>query len=218
MSRIQSGKELRKKCQEILGPENGEHYYALYNEVCWLYATWGEYEILFASKPSRVKLLNKTAGYFFFIVQRVMLDDILLRICRITDPIKTGKNANLTIQIWAKNADFEREISEAQEKVTPCRVLRNKRIAHNDLKTIVDQVPTLEIDQIRDAIHAIGSVVMKMNIRWFKAELSLSHLIVNRNALELLYVLDDGITLEKLRIESIKRGECSGMLHNERHL
>ena len=47
------------------GQALGEQYSALWQEVAWLHAKWGEYVELFGTKSSRVDLLNEAAPYFF---------------------------------------------------------------------------------------------------------------------------------------------------------
>jgi len=47
---------------------------------------WVTYRQLFGTSPERVELLNRSAGGFFHSVQSLFMNDICLRICRLTDP------------------------------------------------------------------------------------------------------------------------------------
>jgi hypothetical protein len=73
-----------------MGEELGELYDALWQQVAWLYQKWGEYVVLFGTKPSRVELLNLAAPKFFRIVQDTLWKDVLLHIARLTDPESLG--------------------------------------------------------------------------------------------------------------------------------
>jgi hypothetical protein len=58
---------------------------------------WEEFVVLFGTKPSRVDLVNRAAGGFFRLVQDTFFADVLLHLCRLTDPASTGGKDNLTI-------------------------------------------------------------------------------------------------------------------------
>ena len=83
---------------EKMGEELGLQYSTLWQEVALLHSNWEQYVELFGTKPSRLDLLNKTAGYFFRMLQEDLWDVTLLHIARLTDKSATGKNKNLTIQ------------------------------------------------------------------------------------------------------------------------
>ena len=86
MGDIKTSEELKEERIRVLGKEFGTFYDSMYNDYLWLYSEWKEYKELYGTKRSRIELLNKAAPYFFFVVQRVLFENILLGICKLTDP------------------------------------------------------------------------------------------------------------------------------------
>jgi len=84
-----------------MGKELGTQFYALWQEFNWLAMKWGEYEVLYGGGSMRLDLLNGSAPAFFWMVGKVLLEDMLLHISRLTDPPASGKDrdkGNLTIR------------------------------------------------------------------------------------------------------------------------
>jgi hypothetical protein len=92
-----TAEETHAECVKHMGDPLGEQYSALWQEVAWLNLKWGEYDELFGKKPSRVQLLNNAAPQFFYVVEKVLWEDTLLHIARLTDPPSKGKKSKLTI-------------------------------------------------------------------------------------------------------------------------
>jgi hypothetical protein len=87
MAHYRSEPEIKQYYIERMGTQLGTFFYALWQEVAWLYIKWQEYIELFGKKPSRVDLLNNAAPLFFRIVQDALWYDILMHIARLTDPL-----------------------------------------------------------------------------------------------------------------------------------
>src|SRR5258708_12664398 len=76
-------------------------YIQLEKSVITLNAKWNQFIELYATSENTVELLNKTANWFFKTFQRVLMDDILLSICRLTDPPEMGRHhQNLSLLRW----------------------------------------------------------------------------------------------------------------------
>ena len=65
MSRHKSAKEVEDEYLEVMGPELGALFHALYLELVWVHWRWKQFRILFGDKPSRIDLLNASAPFFF---------------------------------------------------------------------------------------------------------------------------------------------------------
>ena len=78
--------------EEVMGPDLGPLFYALYNEVAWVHATFHEYRQLYGTSKQRVDLLNETAPFFFLVLEGVLWRDILMHINRLTDPPEHAPN------------------------------------------------------------------------------------------------------------------------------
>jgi len=61
-------------------------YESLDSEVSFVHAKWKLYRQLYGTSEERIELLNRTAGYFFGVVQQSLFEDVVISLCRLTDP------------------------------------------------------------------------------------------------------------------------------------
>lgn len=90
--------ESKKHYIAAMGEALGAQFAELWQEVVYLHRKWGEYLVLFGTKPERLKILNAGAPVFFRMVQDVLWEETLLHIACLTDRPEVGKKTNLTIQ------------------------------------------------------------------------------------------------------------------------
>jgi hypothetical protein len=67
-----------------------EKYEPLEQDVIWLHVKWQFYRQLFGTDEKRIELLNEIAPVFFRACQDTMIDDLIISLDRLTDPLKTG--------------------------------------------------------------------------------------------------------------------------------
>lgn len=122
-----------------MGPELGTSFFALHRKLVELHILWQQYRQLFGTDSETVRLLNRTAGLFFKIVQDELWDSILLGISRMTDPPKSSGQKNLTLRSLpdlitdtALRGELEILCEKARSEARFAREHRNKRIAHQD--------------------------------------------------------------------------------------
>jgi len=60
--------------------------------------TWMNYRFLFAGEKKNVDVLNAAGPGFFGMTQRVIADDVILGIFRLTDPAANGNQENTTLK------------------------------------------------------------------------------------------------------------------------
>lgn len=136
----------------------------LLHEIVTVRNTWDQFETLYFD-PESVRLLNISASWFFAVTQRVLLDDILIRVSRLAD---TPKIENLTIDVLLRDpalvsrpaiqAELEQAIQLARGKAEKIRRHRHKTLAHLDYKTAVgtaSPLPELLNREILEAISAL---------------------------------------------------------------
>ncbi|TFH92716.1 AbiU2 domain-containing protein [Vibrio ouci] len=121
----------------------------LWEQVCDIHYTWQMYCDLYAVSPDVVDLLNRNGSGFFRVNQLLMLDYIALSLSKLTDPETTSGNKNLSLKQLLRDAethgddDLHVQLSGAFEKVeSACKgfkKIRNKRIAHSDLKHALNE-------------------------------------------------------------------------------
>jgi AbiU2 len=154
----------------------------------------------------RVDLLNEAAPTFFGMVQKVLWEDMLLHISRLTDAPASGMDKdkeNLTIRNLpclvkdrAIKVDLHKLVNTAEEKVKSIRDWRNHLIAHCNLDLAINNGsrPLAPADkaQVREAMHAIREVLTGLEQRYFTETVFIGS-ITHRGAFDLLDVLHFGI-------------------------
>ncbi|MDX1251757.1 MAG: hypothetical protein IDH49_05830 [Gammaproteobacteria bacterium] len=135
-----TAEEIEKEFASKMGGDLGRIFYALYKEVVWVHAKWQEYRKLFGTDSERIALLNRTASFFFNIVQDGIWEDVLLHISRLTDPPRSVGRDNLTIKLLpsliqdnALRTEVEKLVAVCVERAEFAREHRNRRLAHRDL-------------------------------------------------------------------------------------
>lgn len=204
-----SPEEVTREHLEILGPQLGPVYHALYNDCLWLCVKWHQYVELY-EQPERIDLLNRTAGLFFQIVQDTFWDDTLLHLTRLTAPQSSMGKDNLTIQRLPDliaDTRFRAEIKPLVETAVAAtafaRDWRNRRIAHRDLELAIKEgakpLDPASRQQIQCALDGVCRVMERITEYYFKCE---SHFeLITRaiagDAVSLLYVVQAGIEAQE---------------------
>lgn len=109
-----------------------------------LRAFWLHYQALFEGSDLKRELLQNTAHKFFHDLNLMLIEHLILQVCKLSDPESTKGKRNLTIQFLLNNADFSASpgdlvkakklgsrIEAFRESIKPAR---NKRISHLDLE------------------------------------------------------------------------------------
>lgn len=94
---VETAKEVKEKRVQVMGKELGLLYDALYNEILWIKIKWMEFEELYGYGANRIEIMNKSAPFFFFVVEKVLWNDIILGIARITDNQIVAREKTVTI-------------------------------------------------------------------------------------------------------------------------
>lgn len=202
-------------------------FHALWQEVAWLHSKWTEYIELFGSKPSRVKLLNNAAPNFFRIVQDALWEGTLLHIARLTDSPKSAGKHNLTIrQLPELLKDDELRDSVKQLIVTAveasafARDWRNRRIAHRDLELAIEKgIRPLERangEKVEMALDSISAVLNAVSLHYQNSTTIFDAGGSHNGAVNLLYVIDDGLKADAERRMRMGRGNYREEDHGPR--
>ncbi len=197
MAHERSPEEAQAEIINAMGRELGSIFYALYKEVVWVHAKWKEYRELYGTNGDRIKLLNRTAGFFFKIVQDSLWEDVLMHIARITDPPKSFGKHNLTVQLLPELISEKELLSEVNELAKNCvdksafaREHRNKRLAHRDLihATEPSAAPLNGISRahVEEMLEALRSIMNKIDGHYRDTEVAYDHFIAHSGG-EALY-------------------------------
>jgi AbiU2 len=218
MSAERTSEETKQRYIELMGAELGTLFHVLSNELAWLYAKWGEYVELFGTKPSRIDLVNRAAGFFFRIVQDSLWEDALLHIARLTDPPKSAGRQNLTIRRLPELIDdpstkerVSTLINTATGKSSFCRDWRNRHIAHKDLNLALrkgaEPLEPASRAQVKEALDSLSDILNAVSLHFDDSTTSFEGVGSGRGAISLLYVIDDGLQQEQQRRHRLATGD-----------
>lgn len=111
-------------------------------------AKWQLVEQLFAKSKTRSDFLKRTGSGFFALVKDSLITDVMISLGRLLDKPNINGNKNLTLERLVtsvsdlRNKDLANRLDvhlgNARDKYNDTRVYRNRRLAHNDLKTILE--------------------------------------------------------------------------------
>lgn len=210
--------EVRAEHLETMGPRLGPVYHALWNEVLWLHAKWKEYKELYGEKPTRVDLLNRTAGLFFRIVQDALWEDALLHLARLTDPPCSAGKKNLTLlrlPLLVDDDDLRGQLdtllTQAQVKTAFARDWRNRHIAHRDLANALGKgakpLTGASRNHVNEALRALAVALNRVNTFYLKSELVFDVITPMTGSVTLLRVLRDGLAAKERRLARLRAGQ-----------
>ena len=107
-----------------------------------LRSMWRHHQILFEGSDLQRELMQSIAPTFFGDLNRLLIEHLILQICKITDPEESRGRPNLTVSFLVKNSDFfgaplelgrvkqlSARLHAFRDKIVPAR---NKMIGHID--------------------------------------------------------------------------------------
>lgn len=151
-------------------------YTSIDQSINQIFSRWNVYNQLFGSGQENVDLLNRNGSYVFFLLQRLLLDDTILSLSRLTDSQRTGKFENASIEHLACLARTELELTQPlsdeidallislKKHVANARIHRDKAIAHSDFEhsTGLVKLPEITYSEIESAMQNLKSLMLKM--------------------------------------------------------
>lgn len=199
--------------------EINEVYEELKTEVTWIHGRWIVYRQLFAKSEKRIDLLNECASAFFYIIQDVLLGEVQVSLSKLTDPAKSGKFKNLSLEQLQERlcahgdkglANQTRSILDRlHSKCKPFRDWRNKQLAHLDLTTAMkstqNPLPGISRQMIEEALELVREFMNKIESHYMDSEMGYDDFIMQSDGEALVAILRSGLRYEEL----IKEGKVS---------
>lgn len=206
--------ELEMEMCKKLGNINGKVFYKIYNDFFWLLYKWNEYLELFGKSHKRIELLNESTSMFFYMIQSTLVSDIVISISRLTDPIKTGKNRNLTFMLIPEMiADKEvkealnNKLADINNEMKTVRNSRNEKYAHSDFETNMNGKPTLLYEpSIQTVIDKLYDVLKYVYEEIFDSYLVKEIIAPYTGAVTLMTLLREGINFRKRVYKEVDQG------------
>ncbi len=170
MQRSPTNGESRAEYARVMGCDLGCLSRELRDQLVWLQHKWSEFEELFGKAPERIELLNKVASNFFYFLHKLLFEDAMPHLCRLTDPPRTGHHESLTLMRLADSipdedfrAQVRKDAEEVRKKCEFARKWRNKRLAHTDLNSLrnehVSPLPGVTSKNVEDALESFRALL-----------------------------------------------------------
>lgn len=123
-----------------------------------LRSIWRHHKILFEEGELRRTLLHQIAPVFFGDLNQLFIEQLVLQICRLTDPPVTMGRINLTIEYVMREADFSgapEDLARATALRDSIKIFRSKILpARNRLVSHLDRDAVMAEQPLGDASEA----------------------------------------------------------------
>lgn len=170
----------------------------LCQEVTSLQSKWDFYLELF-SKKQNTDLLSDLARFSFNIIEESLRFDMIMAVCRLSDPVKSSGQENLSFAQLVENcsniAGLDSIQSKFQNACEPVRKLRNKRVGHKDLNTFIKPsghpLPGIHKEHM-DLIVELASNILRTVFQHYAGGDLYFHTIARGDAKDLIFWLSQG--------------------------
>jgi hypothetical protein len=154
--------DLLKMYTKEMGRPLGPFFHHLWQDLAHLHLKWNEYLPLFGRSKDRVDDLNRAASGFFFLVQDMWWDDILLTLWKLTDKDpRTLSIRRLPSMVRpASRAQLKPKIDAAVLACKFAHQVRHNMIAHRNaaIAMRVKSTPPSTRADVKRAIAALDDV------------------------------------------------------------
>src|SRR5882724_7653760 len=214
--RHQSAEQVLAKHVRVMGADLGRVYNALSTEFSRFYIKWNLHRQLYGRSTARIDVLNKAAGHFFGVLRRILIDDVLLHLGRMTDPERIAGRDNLTIRRLPAlvpeeiKPQMEELLAAALTACEPIRPWRNRRIAHTDLGfALFNQLPLgVTLMQLQGALESLQALLNRLEIHYWQAPTMYDQIVTPPgDADALVYYLWTGLSVEEQRKQRLLSGQ-----------
>lgn len=155
----------------------------LVGETATIVLKWRVYLAMFGTNQQRVEMMNSVSGLTAAIIQDAIYSDVILSLCRLSDPASQHRNKNNSVArlvgMFQEGSAKDRFSSLAGEFTMACQPLRRVRnlfLAHADSAASLDRENASGISrvQIETAMDCLKNV-----IRTIESEANNTHIILD---------------------------------------
>jgi hypothetical protein len=217
MKEEKSAEQAIEEFKLVLGEEFGQLFYALHNDLVWLVVKWQQFQKLYETNSERIEVMNKTAPFFFRMIEFTLWESIVLQIARLTDPPRSVGKDNLTvkrlpdyIKSESKRKIIEGLIGIADLECSFARDWRNRHIAHRDLSLAIN-LPVTKLAEanksiVETALKSLENVLDIIHGEYFDTQFMYEFGSYSGDAHSLLHHLRNGWESQERIFERIKNG------------
>ena len=205
--------------------DSGELAHWLWSDIAHLHMNWSNYRRLFGTDQTTIDLLNAIASSYFSMTERVLRQDTIMRICRITDPAFSDRahkqpNASLpqlllqTSESLPANVvtELDTSLHSLDELSDPIRALRNKRFAHSDANEVLlraEPLPGISRLQVENVLDGIRQTFAIFEQHYIRSTTAFEHVIHTNDARKLIFHLRQVSAYEDIE-KIVLRGQFGG--------
>ena len=153
-----------------------ELFLAFRDQCIWLRCCYNTYLALYESDDCTKKVLQASAPVYFGDLNKILIEYVLLQICKITDPAESAGHKNLTFEgvnkVLGEDGLMTNEIAGFSCGLSHYRELvkesRNKLISHLDRESVLNGLPigehpeekvTAFFESLQGYVDAVGNAV-----------------------------------------------------------
>ncbi len=210
--------------QQIMGQELGDVFWALVCEVHSLSRLYDDSWHLFGDgSENRVLMLNKAAPAFFHRVQITFERELMLGICRTTDPVSTGSKENLTVlrleHLVEQKAVGSGKVVKVRAEAASiasdfARDWRNRWLAHKDLELSVEApsatpLSAATLGKIDAALTAVDDVLKSVSSAFKSSDSGFRGITQFGGSASLIRVIDEGLRARDQSTARIQAGSAT---------
>ena len=210
--------------KQIMGDELADVFWALGNEVHFLSRLYDDSRHLFGDgSENRVRMMNKAAPAFFHRVQITFERELMLGICRVTDPVSTGNKENLTVlrldqMLEQCSVGLRKGVKVRAESARVAsefaRDWRNRWLAHKDLELSVEApsarpLSAATLGKIDVALTALDDVLKSVSTVFNGNGAGFRGITQYGGSASLIRVIDEGLRARDQRTARIQAGSAT---------
>jgi hypothetical protein len=175
------------------------------NEAADATAKWKLVMQLFGKSEALCTLLSQTGAVFFALTRDALITDTLLTLGRLLDKPQQGSNKNICLEYLLDSvrmrtdndlaSELEAVLNDARRSEAKARKHRNKRIAHNDLQTHLDDavspLPNATVGEMNELLELTQMFLNRIDMYYSKNHYSRQ--VLNGDADTMIGFLADGM-------------------------
>ena len=198
--------QMAKRPHPKLDVELGEMVYLVEKELYTLHKDWRVYRSLFGSSEQRFNFLMSESVPLMGWLEDSLWQKVILSLSRLTDPRSMKSNDILSLEQLPPlirdvplSRYVRKEISHAKITCSKIREYRSSKIAHRNLDAAITpmSLPAMSRSAVTDAVHAVSAPVLTIYRELADVTLNLVPVNASQEAVQLVGLIYDGLTVEK---------------------
>lgn len=179
---------------------------------------WQLFEQLFAKTENRSKFLKRTGSGFFGLVRDSLVSDVMISVGRLLDKASQGSNENLSLNriicilselntggdLDELLATLNIHLDDAIEAECAARAHRNKRLAHSDLKSLLNPdshgLPPVTLSDIRKILSETASFLNAIEHKYLDKRTVYGYTMIIGDANDVVKLIRDGMIYREQRL------------------